>query len=51
MISAPAGISEELRSGTWTTIRYTRKMKIPLSIVWPDGYITHENFGNEAGVQ
>lgn len=37
MIAAPRMFIEELRSGTWATIRYTRKMRKPLVIVWPDG--------------
>ncbi len=44
MIAAPAGTTEELRSGTWATIRYARKKKVPLSIVWPDGTISYEGF-------
>ncbi len=44
MIATPAGIIEELRSGTWATIRYARKKKVPLSIVWPDGTISYEGF-------
>ena len=34
---------EELRSGTWLTIRYARKKKKPIVIFWPDGTITHES--------
>lgn len=36
MIAAPAG-PEIVRSGTWATIRYTRKHHKNLWIVWPDG--------------
>lgn len=37
MIATPKGYSEELRSGTWAAIRYTKKQNKPLLIVWPDG--------------
>lgn len=43
MLAAPKSFKEELRSGTWATIRYTRKIKKHLKIVWPDGSITEEN--------
>lgn len=41
LIAAPKG-PEEMRSGTWATVRYARKQKRPISIVWPDGRITRE---------
>jgi hypothetical protein len=37
MFGFPRGNKEELRSGTWAAIRYTRKVKKPLVIIWPDG--------------
>jgi hypothetical protein len=37
MIAAPGEFEEQLRSGTWATIRYARKTKTPLVIVYPDG--------------
>ncbi len=36
MIATPSG-PEVLRSGTWATIRYARKMKRPLCIILPSG--------------
>ena len=39
MVACPKGQTEELRSGTWSTIRYTRKQGKPLYIVWPDGQV------------
>lgn len=36
LIAAPKG-PEEIRSGTWSTIRYARKAGKPVYIVWPDG--------------
>jgi hypothetical protein len=38
MISTPKA-AEELRSGTWSTIRYAKRKKCKLYIVWPDGKI------------
>ncbi len=43
MIACPNGITEIKRgSGTWATIRYTRKQGVPLVIIWPDGSCTYE---------
>ena len=41
LIAAPKG-PEEMRSGTWSTVRYARKLKRPISIVWADGRVTRE---------
>ena len=35
LIAAPKGMEEELRSGTWSTVRYARKHKKVVLIVWP----------------
>lgn len=35
LIACPKGFSEELRSGTWATIRYARKVGKEVIIVWP----------------
>lgn len=45
LIATPKGFVEELRSGTWSTIRYARKNVTSIVIVWPDGRVTEE--GNE----
>lgn len=37
LVAAPAGFEEELRSGTWSTVRRARKRGIPVIIVLPDG--------------
>ncbi len=37
IVAAPHGTNEEARSGTWATIRYARKAKRKIWIVWPDG--------------
>lgn len=44
LIAAPRGFIEVQRgSGTWATIRYARKAKRKIWIVWPDGDITFED--------
>lgn len=44
MLGGPGMMEEELRSGTWATIRYARKIRRPVVIFWPDGSITKEGF-------
>ena len=41
--STPGGFSEEMRSGTWATIRIAKKIKAPMDIIYPDGQITSLN--------
>jgi hypothetical protein len=40
LIAAPHG-PEEQRSGTWSTVRYARKVGRPVVVVWPDGRETN----------
>lgn len=40
--AAPSGMTEELRSGTWATIRYARKQGKSIVIFYPDGSIANE---------
>jgi hypothetical protein len=42
LIATPDDYKEELRSGTWATIRYARKKNVKIIIVWPNGSITVE---------
>lgn len=42
LVAAPSGMTEELRSGTWATVRYARKVGKPVTICWPDGTVTSE---------
>jgi hypothetical protein len=42
MFGVPGEFKEHLRSGTWATIRHTRKFKKPLVIIYPDGTIEPE---------
>lgn len=39
MIATPGEDHEVRRSGTWATIRYTRRRKIPLVIIYPCGKV------------
>lgn len=42
LIATPASRMEELRSGTWYTIRYAKSKEVPMFVVWPDGqYESH----------
>ena len=45
VIATPGEDDEVLRSGTWATIRYTRKQKKPLIVIYPAG-----NFDIESNV-
>ena len=37
LVATPKGFKEEMRSGTWATIRYARRRERELIIIWPDG--------------
>lgn len=45
VVACPKLVYEELRSGTWATIRYARKLGRPLYVVWPDGTLLMEDGG------
>jgi hypothetical protein len=40
MIATPGEFTEQLRSGTWATIRYARRVGRPLHVIYPDGLVT-----------
>jgi len=42
LIGCPDGY-ERLRSGTWACIRYARRLKRPIYIIYPDGRVETEN--------
>jgi len=44
LIACPRGRREELRSGTWATIRYARKMQRVIYLVWNDGSYSREDW-------
>lgn len=37
LYAAPGEAVEQLRSGTWATVRYARKLKRAIRFFWPDG--------------
>jgi hypothetical protein len=39
MIATPGEFEEVLRSGTWATIRYARRVGRPLHVIYPDGLV------------
>jgi nucleoside 2-deoxyribosyltransferase len=43
LIAAPKAMEEEVRSGTWATVRYARKLNRPIYICYPDGRLVFEN--------
>lgn len=43
LVAAPHGC-EELRSGTWSTVRYARRLGRPVALVWASGALTLERF-------
>lgn len=42
LVACPQG-PEQVRSGTWYTVRFARLRRRPIYIIWPDGRITTEN--------
>lgn len=37
MIATPGEFEEQLRSGTWSTVRYARRVGKPVHVILPDG--------------
>lgn len=44
LIATPKEHNEQLRSGTWSTIRYAQKINKPLICIFPDGTYKCEGF-------
>lgn len=42
LLACPAETQEELRSGTWYTVRHARRQKKPIVIIWPDGSLEEQ---------
>lgn len=47
LIATPNSMCEELRSGTWSTIRYARKQNKKIYIIFPNGKIKIEQIESE----
>lgn len=43
LLATPKDMAEELRSGTWATVRYARKRNRCIYIVYPDGTVRFEH--------
>lgn len=43
LYACPGESEEVIRSGTWSTIRYARKLSVPITIIYPDGRVEKEN--------
>jgi hypothetical protein len=41
LIATPGEMTEQLRSGTWSTVRFARKIGRPVTIIFPDGTKSH----------
>lgn len=44
LIATPREYEEQLKSGTWSTVRKARVAKKPIHLVYPDGSIVTEDF-------
>jgi hypothetical protein len=42
LVAAPADAVEQLQPGTWSTVRYARRLGRPISIIRPDGSVVRE---------
>jgi hypothetical protein len=42
LFACPAEATEQLRSGTWSTVRYARKAGKPITIITPSGDVVEE---------
>jgi hypothetical protein len=42
LLACPKGFEEELRSGTWSTVRRARKRGLRVILFWPSGRVTEE---------
>ena len=49
LIAAPSEAEEQLRSGTWTTVRFARRKRRRIFIIHPDGTVVSEGGGLTSG--
>jgi hypothetical protein len=47
MFACPSGDTEQLRSGTWSTVRFSRKISRALCTIFPSGDDSWSNVGPE----
>lgn len=50
LLAAPKTLESELRSGTWSTIRYAQKAKKTVTIIGPDGSINAQGYTSLAEI-
>ena len=50
LIATPAQFQEELRSGTWATVRYARKQRKRVTIIHRDGTLEYQPMSNETTI-
>lgn len=43
LVAAPSGLAEEMRSGTWAAVRYARRRRKLIRIIFPDGSVKVED--------
>lgn len=44
LLAAPGTMEEEVRSGTWSTVRFARRLARPILLVLPDGTVDDSEF-------
>lgn len=49
LLAAPNSTRERKRSGTWSTVRYARRLRRPVLLVFPDGKVKKEFEGRILG--
>lgn len=40
LLATPRTMSETVRSGTWATVRYARRLRRPVIVIYPDGSVS-----------
>lgn len=49
LIATPKTFLEQIRSGTWTTVRYAKKMNRHVTIIFPDGSTSDQSVQGPRG--
>src|SRR5262245_47960724 len=42
LIATPGQAVDQVRSGTWRTVRYARRLRLPIAVIQPDGFVAWE---------